>query len=101
MSQDDQSGRAEVALRESDLRDEIEAIGRKQLRVVLSYVSILVILGIALFEGTFAFPAATLGILILVPLKKSIVRYRALAREKAELLKELTQSVSTPISESA
>jgi len=89
LSREDQPGSAELMLRESDLRDEIEAIDRRQLRIVLSYTSILVVLVVALLQGTFALPAATLGVLILVPLKKAIVRYRALASKKANLLEEL------------
>ena len=86
---EDQHGKAELALRESDLRDEVEAIGRKQHRTVLTFASFYLILAVALIEGTFGLPAAALGVLILVPLKKAIMRYRALAKTKTELLDEL------------
>ena len=89
MTEIDQLAAAEVALRESELRDELEGIGRQQLRIVLSYVSIMAILAAALVQGSFGFPAATLGILILVPLKKAIMRYRSLASKRTELLNEL------------
>jgi len=79
----------EAMVRKADLRDEIEAIGGKQRRVAFSYLSVLVILAIAMIQGTFVAPAAVLTVLILVPLKKALRRYRALELKKAELLEDL------------
>ena len=85
----DQPGTAEVALREADLRDEIEAIERRQHRIALTPFAFYLILAVALIEGTFGLPAAALGVLLLVPIKKARMRYRALASEKTDLLSEL------------
>jgi len=76
----------EIMLRRADLRDEIEAIGKMQTRLLISYVSILVALALAVVHGTLAVPAAAVFVMILVPLKKAIVRYRTLASRKAELV---------------
>ena len=92
MSQDNSWEPEEIMLLKADLRDEIEAIARKQTRLLWSYISILVALALAVFHGTLAIPAAAIFVMLLVPLKKAIVRYRALASKKAELVGSL-QSV--------
>ena len=89
LSQSDQPATAEVALRESGLRDEIKGIGRRQRRIVLTSFSFYLILAVALIQGTLAFPAAIFGVSLLIPLWKAIMRYRALAVEKTDLLKEV------------
>ena len=94
MSQDNSLEPEEIMLRKADLRDEIEAIGRKQTRLLFSYMSILVALALAIIHGTLAVPAAAISVMVLVPLKKAIVRYRGLASRKAELVGSL-QSVET------
>lgn len=58
-------------------------------RIGLTSFSFYLILAVALIQGTFAFPAATLGVLLLVPLKKAVMRYLDLASKKADLLTEL------------
>lgn len=82
----------EIMLLKADLRDEIEAIGRKQTRILFSYISILVALALAPIHGTLAVPAGAISVILLVPLKKAMVRYRALASRKAEFVGTL-QSV--------
>ena len=86
----------EIMLLKADLRDEIEAIGRKQTRLLFSYISILVALALAIIHGTLAVPAAAISVMLLVPLKKAIVRYRTLASRKAELVGSL-QSAERPV----
>lgn len=89
MSQGDPPDTAKTLLRESDLRDEIETIERRQSRLLVSYASILVILVVAMLQGPLGVPAAVVFVMILVPLKKAIVRYRALASRKTDLLEDL------------
>ena len=96
LSQDTALEPEEIMLRKADLHDEIEAIGRKQTRFLFSYISILVALALAIIHGTLAVPAAAISVMLLVPLKKAIVRYRALASRKAELVGSLQSVERSP-----
>ena len=88
MTQEGQGPRDEL-LRGSDLRDQIEALDRKKARLVISYLSLLAILGVAFLQGSPGVTGLVVFIMVIVPFKKLIVRHRVLNSKKADLLEAL------------
>jgi len=86
-SQDEVPTARDAFLRESDLRDEIQSIDRKRVRILVAWTSLSIIAGVALFQAPAQF--AALPLLPFLTVKKAVIRYRALASRRSELLHSL------------